>query len=123
MMERAGLFDGADDFDASGFTPKRGKSGKTDAVPVDAIRAVSEASNFQSREPARAKDKPPAKREPRRYRTGRNMQLNLKARAEAIEAFYAIADGQGWVLGETLERAVAALARELGEPKGHRSRE
>ena len=30
-----------------------------------------------------------------------------------IEAFYGIADRQGWILGETFERAVAALEREL----------
>jgi hypothetical protein len=53
------------------------------------------------------------KREPRRYRTGRNIQLNIKARAEIIDAFYGIADRKGWVLGETFERAVAALEREL----------
>jgi hypothetical protein len=42
------------------------------------------------------------------------MQLNIKARTQAIEAFYAIADRQGWVLGETFERAINALQRELG---------
>jgi hypothetical protein len=29
------------------------------------------------------------------------------------KGFYAIADSKEWVLGETLERAVAALQREL----------
>ena len=53
------------------------------------------------------------KREPRRYRTGRNIQLNIKARADVIEAFYRLADQKGWVLGETSERAIAALEREL----------
>jgi hypothetical protein len=41
------------------------------------------------------------------------VQLNIKARAEAIEAFYAITDRENWVLGETFERAVEALKREL----------
>jgi hypothetical protein len=53
------------------------------------------------------------KRTPRRYRTGRNVQFNMKASQEAVDAFYAISDKQGWVLGETLEHAVAALRREL----------
>lgn len=53
----------------------------------------------------------PAMREPRRHRTGRNIQLNIKARAETIEWFYAIADRYSWVLGETFERAIAALER------------
>jgi hypothetical protein len=29
------------------------------------------------------------------YRTGRNVQLNLKLRREAVDAFYRIADAQG----------------------------
>jgi hypothetical protein len=48
-----------------------------------------------------------------RHRTGRNVQLNIKARAEAVEAFYAITDREKWVLGETFERAIYALKREL----------
>ena len=60
---------------------------------------------------------PPApaeeRREQRRYRTGRNQQLNLKVRAQDAAAFYAIADAEGWVLGDVFARAVAALAREL----------
>jgi hypothetical protein len=31
--------------------------------------------------------------------------------AETIERFYAISDRHGWVLGETFERAIAALER------------
>jgi hypothetical protein len=80
---------------------------------LNRVRAVSEAANFQSRELRREILANPPKREPRRYRTGRNIQLNIKARAETIEAFYAIADRKGWILGETFERAVAALEREL----------
>jgi hypothetical protein len=41
------------------------------------------------------------------------VQLNLKVRQEAVDAFYRLADAQGWVLGEAFERAVAALEREL----------
>jgi hypothetical protein len=37
----------------------------------------------------------------------------MKALKETVDAFYAITDTQGWVLGYTLERAVAALTREL----------
>jgi hypothetical protein len=48
----------------------------------------------------------------RRRRTGRNAQFNLKARPETIEAFCAVADLNGWGLGETLEKAVALLQRE-----------
>jgi hypothetical protein len=37
----------------------------------------------------------------------------LKADPEVVDDFYAITDAEGWVLGETLQRAVAALKREL----------
>ena len=50
----------------------------------------------------------------RRHRTGRNVQFNVKASQETVDAFYAISDAKGWVLGETLEHALAALKRELG---------
>lgn len=48
----------------------------------------------------------------RRRRTGRNAQFNIKARPETIEAFCAVADAQGWGLGETLEHAVALLQKQ-----------
>ncbi|MCR6679177.1 hypothetical protein NVV43_27255, partial [Escherichia marmotae] len=59
-----------------------------------------------------------AKRPARRLRTGRTEQLNARASAQTIEDFYAIADSQGWKAAETLERAVAALKREL-DTKAH----
>ena len=40
-------------------------------------------------------------------------KVNLKVRREAVDAFYKLADDRGWVLGETFERAVSALEREL----------
>jgi hypothetical protein len=43
------------------------------------------------------------------------VQLNLKVRQEALDAFYALADRTGLVLGEVFERAVEALTRELSE--------
>jgi len=109
--KRAGVFDVEDDLDVSGFKPQSAERPK---VAPDQVKAVSEAAQFLSREPRR--EETPAglvKREPRRHRTGRNIQLNIKARAEVIEAFYAIADQRGWVLGETFERAIEALQRDL----------
>jgi hypothetical protein len=113
MSERAGLFDGETDFDVSGFAPRKGEGPQEKALP-EKIRKVSEASSFRSREPVAPKPPQAAKREPRRHRTGRNVQLNLKVRSETLDSFRALADEGGWVLGETLERAVAALRRELG---------
>ena len=114
MSERASIFESDTDFDVSGFAPKQEARGG--GAPSDKVRAISEAAQFRSREPDRPASVPetaPAMREPRRYRTGRNVQLNIKVRAETLETFYALADEQGWVLGETLEKAVAALKKEL----------
>lgn len=112
---RASIFgEETNPLDLSGFAPKVPQD--IQAPPSEAIRAVSEAARFPSRE-ARPSVPPPApiaKREQRRRRTGRNVQFNIRARQETIDAFLAIADRQGWVLGEVLEQAVAALERELG---------
>lgn len=88
-----------DELDLSGFAPKPSGAGGADRQRV---RAVAEPG-FRSREPA------PPRREARRHRTGRNVQLNLKVRQEDADAFYALADEHGWVLGEAFEMAVAAL--------------
>jgi hypothetical protein len=104
---RASVFDAHDELDISGFEPKPAKRSE---IQSDLVKTVSEAAHFHSRDPKQnLEQQNTIKREPRRYRTGRNTQLNIKARPEAIEEFYAIADQQGWVLGEAFERAVDAL--------------
>jgi hypothetical protein len=108
---RASIFEEPEELDVSGFAPKGPPS--IAAPPAAQVRAVSEAAKFPSREAQTRPPVPAPKREPRRYRTGRNVQFNMKASQKAVEAFYAISDNQGWVLGETLEHAVAALQREL----------
>jgi hypothetical protein len=115
--KRAGLFE--DELDVSGFAPKP-------PARAEQVKAVAEEAGFRSRGPVsppsphragRPAKEPPQeeRREQRRYRTGRNQQLNLKVRAQDAEAFYAIADAEGWVLGEAFARAVAALAQELNQ--------
>ena len=107
----------ADLVDISGFQPK--------AVVRPDTQKVAEAaakSNFRSRE-----SKPPVAIVPaptsapakpvRRHRTGRSAQLNLKCRPDTIEQFYAIADAQGWVLGEAFEKAVELLERETAKKR------
>lgn len=77
---------------------------------------AAEKANFKSREPKPAAAPTPAApttaRATRRRRTGRSAQLNLKVRPDTIEAFYAIADANGWVLGEAFEKAVDLLAKQ-----------
>ncbi len=106
---RASMFEQDDDLGLGEFKPKA-------PAPPEQVRGVAEQEGFRSREPKAAPAAPPPeRREPRRYRTGRNVQLNLKVRQEAVDAFYRLADERGWVLGETFERAVSALEKELRE--------
>ncbi len=119
---RASIFDGDDDFDLSEFTP-RPRTAKPRA-DKDALREVAEKKGFVSREPsprdAAPKPAPKAEKvvipppapEPmpqRRYRTGRNRQLNLKVTDDVMRRFYALADSQDLILGEAFEQAVTAL--------------
>ena len=98
------------------FAPKAEPDRK--APPAEQVKAISQAANFKSREPTQAKaPSKPAKRAPRQYRTGRNVQLSVKALSETVDAFYQITDKQGWVLGYTLQRAIEALQRELKRPQ------
>jgi hypothetical protein len=101
-----------DDLDVSEFAPKAGPD--KSAPMAEQVKAVAEAARFHSREPV-SSSTPVPKRIPRRYRTGRNVQFNVKASQVTVDAFYAISDSKGWVLGETLEHALAALQRELDQ--------
>lgn len=73
--------------------------------PKADVTEAARASGFHSREP-QIPEQPVTQR---RRRTGRNVQFNIKTRAETIAAFCQIADANGWGLGETLERAVELL--------------
>ena len=111
---RASIF-ADDDLDVSDFIPKAGPD-KSAPMP-EQVKAIAEEARFRSREPTPA-PAPEPKRLRRRYRTGRNVQFNVKASQNTVDAFYAISDGNGWVLGETLEHALAALQRELRKDDG-----
>jgi len=99
---RASVFN--EDLDISDFKPALSGGG----VQREQVKAIAEPASFRSRDPEPASA---SRREPRRHRTGRNVQLNLKVRQEDADAFYALADERGWVLGETFQKAVEALKR------------
>jgi hypothetical protein len=110
---RASIFD-SDELDVSEFAPRIASD--PNAVPVEQVRAIAEASQFPSREVKKcplAVSPPAAKRQPRRHRTGRTVQFNCRTTQGTVDGMYAIADQQGWLVGETLEHALAALQREL----------
>ncbi len=94
---------------AQDFAPK-----KAPAKPVEAaqIERLAEDHGFPSRQqPAalQAAAQQPAQRARRRYTTGRNQQINIKATSETLELFYRMADERNVPLGELLERALHAL--------------
>jgi hypothetical protein len=107
----AGIFDD-EDLDISGFERKT----EAPAKPEPAIIAAAEAQNFQSREP---KPKPvkaaPARRG--KWKTGRNVPFAVKVSQPCNDGFYRIADEHDWTMGLTLEKALAALERELALEK------
>lgn len=107
---RASAFEDDGEIDLTGFGPKVHAE---EGAPAEKVKVIAQQSKFRERD---VPPPPPAGegvRQPRRYRTGRNRQINIKASDETIQRLYAIADAEGWVLGETLERALEALQREI----------
>lgn len=99
-------------FDPEAWAPA--KSRATMPRPaMDELKQAASAAGFQSRE-AIPKT---AQKQIRRRRTGRNAQLNIKTTPETIDAFYRIADANGWGLGETLEHALTLLDSQQTEQK------
>ena len=113
MTERANPFG-----DLGDFTPAQAKP-KPDLAVID---QVAEANGFPSRKPsappavystevsppAASVDQAPVRKQ-RRYTTGRNKQINIKATDETIQRLYQLADARGVPLGELLEQALNAL--------------
>ena len=86
------------------FKPKVAK-----APPPEKVREVSEAQQFKSREAKAEPVAAPSPTQQRRRRTGRNVQLNVKVTQDVMERFTRISDKNGWVFGETMEKALNAL--------------
>jgi hypothetical protein len=114
-----GFTDTLDDFDPADWMP-RPDAPANDKPPKAETSKAAAAAGFRSREPQAPAERSVPSEAPklsplRGRRTGRNMQLNLKATPETVSSFCAIADRHGWGLGETLEKAVALLMREYAE--------
>lgn len=99
---RANPFADVDELPSFEAKPKAAKP-----VVREHIERIAETNNFPSRQAAAA----PRTRTARRWRTGRNQQLNIKATAQTIERFYRLADAKRMPHGELLERALDALEK------------
>ncbi len=86
-------------FEAKPKTPR--------TIANDQVDQIVEASGFPSREASLPPTAPA--RSGRRYKTGRNQQINIKATPQVIERLYKIADARRVPLGELLEQALDAL--------------
>ena len=90
--------------DLSEFTP--GQPAKR--VESTTIEQLALANDFPSRQPAAAPPTP-QRLQRRRYVTGRNRQINLKATPQTVARLYQLADERNVPLGELLELALDAL--------------
>jgi hypothetical protein len=106
-MSRANPFD-----DLGDFAPN------AQAKPVQAqqIERIAAEMGFPSRQAVAAPAHPRKTQARRRYTTGRNQQLNVKATAETVARFYRLADQQGVPLGELLDQALQALEKSIQKP-------
>ena len=75
-------------------------------IASDQVEKIASANGFPSRQPVAV---PNQKRAVRRYKTGRNQQINIKATADVIARLYKLADEKRIPLGELLEQALEAL--------------
>ncbi len=95
--------DRADPFDISDFLKPAIEP--PPAISKKAIREVSEAAGFPSRQA-------PTTRSPRRRRRAtRNVQFNLKLSQEEIDRFRGLADKHDLLFGELFERMLDAFDR------------
>jgi hypothetical protein len=116
MSERANPFGDLGDFAPGPAKPKPDRA---------ALDQVAEESGFVSRQPAKATVSEPVlaapvspqaqvktgAREQRRFRTGRDKQVNIKATDETIERMKRMADDRRIPLGHLLELALDALEK------------
>lgn len=102
-------FENLDDFTAKASTQP------PNPVEKAQIERLAQENGFPSRQPRKLKGEEGIKR--RRYTTGRNQQINIKATAETISRLYRIADKKNVPLGEILDRALDALERADTESK------
>lgn len=105
MSDRVNPFGDLNDFVLA--QPKEKSPKPVEKAIIDQVAADN---GFPSRQAFKPEPRP-APRQQRRYTTGRNQQINVKATAETITRFYEIADEMNVPLGEVLARALDALKK------------
>src|SRR5271154_5565791 len=103
MAQEHGDIFAEDNLDLNRFKPK--PAGASDRPTPQDLRGIAERTKFVSRE-AKGDTQaavPLLRRGPRR--TGRTATVTLKTTPEASNRFYAIAQANGWLVGETFEHA------------------
>jgi hypothetical protein len=103
----------ADVKDLPAFETKPKASTAVPREQTERIEQIAEANNFPSRQPARTPTVRASAKQ-RRYKTGRNQQINIKATPQVIERLYKMADAKRVPLGELLEQALNALEKSAG---------
>lgn len=98
--------------DLNDFAPTQPKAKSLKPVEKAIIDQVAADNGFPSRQASKSEAEP-APRKQRRYTTGRNQQINIKATAETIDRLNAIADRMNVPLGEVLARALNALEKAI----------
>ncbi len=104
---RSSIFSDGDIGDLSDFGPKpEAGQGAAPATPKplpEVVKQIGENAGFTSREP-------------RRYRTGRDTQLNTRVRSSYKTRFYHLADVLEVPLGDAMERAIDLLDKQVYPP-------
>jgi len=115
--------DAGSDIDLSGFAPKD-KTEKP-GVSAETVRQVSDENGFHSRPPRpRAPLEPPPSKRTSSIKSGRTVLLNARITQRAHDRFHALIERERLryeagelthrvTLGELVERALAALEREI----------
>ena len=101
--------------DPTDFSQFRKPARKVDLTVVDSANELLGYLASPKLSPA------PAPPQRRGFKTGRNVQFNIKASAETVRRFVAISDAYEWPSGLTMEHAIGALEKELeceSRPKG-----
>ena len=122
---RPSIFHNETDIDLSSFAPKGGA--ETPPVLPETLERVSEESGFPSRAPRpRTSTRLQPTKRPIATKSGRTVLLNARITQRAHDRFHEIIESERLryeagelthrvTLGEVVERALAALEREIGQ--------